>query len=61
MGEYEMNLVIDELLRTIARLKSESAGKDFEISCLKDDVTSLRNEVARLEALAAGKETAEAC
>lgn len=56
MGEYEMQLVIDELLRTIARLKSEGASKDFDIACLKDDIKSLRNEVARLEAVAAEKE-----
>lgn len=56
MEEYEMKLVIEELLRTIARLKSENGSKEFEIACLKDDVESLRNEVARLEAVAANKE-----
>ena len=60
MDEYEMKLVIEELLRTIARLKTENGSKDFEISCLKDDVESLRREVARLEAVAAEKETAKA-
>ena len=56
MDEYEMKLVIDELLRVIARLKSESGSKDFEIACLKDDVESLRREVARLETVAAERE-----
>lgn len=60
MDEYEMKLVIEELLKTIARLKSESSSKDFEISFLKEDVESLRNEVARLEASAKEKQTAEA-
>lgn len=60
MEGYEMQLVIEELLRTIARLKSEGSGKDFEISCLQEDVKSLRNEVARLEAVVAEKETAKA-
>ena len=60
MDEYEYKLIIEELLRTIARLKTESGGKDFEISCLKEDVESLRREVARLETVAAEKETAQA-
>lgn len=60
MDEYEKNLVIEELLKTIARLKMENAGITFDNRQLKEDVESLRNEVARLETLAAGKDTPKA-
>ena len=60
MEEYEMKVVIDELLRTIARLKMDSASKEYENSILREGVESLRAEVARLEAVAAEKETAQA-
>lgn len=59
MSEYEMKLVIEELLRTIAKLKSENGSKDFQIACLKDDIESLRQEVARLE-MVAGNDVAKA-
>lgn len=54
MDGYEKNLVIEELLKLIARLKMENAGLDYENRTLKEDVESLRKEVARLEAVAAG-------
>lgn len=53
MDAYETNLVIEELLKTIARLKMENAGLDYENRTLKEDVESLRKEVARQEALLA--------
>ena len=56
MSEYETKLLIDELLKTLVRLKSENESKNFEIVCLNDDVKRLRNEVARLEAQVAEKE-----
>lgn len=55
MNEYEARLLIDELLKSILNLKKENDEKDFQIVCLKEDVKSLRSEVARLEAAAAEK------
>lgn len=52
MDEYEMKLVIDELLKLVARLKMENTSREYENACLKEDVESLRREVARLEAKA---------
>jgi len=54
MDGYEKDLVIEELLKLIARLKMENAGLDYENRTLKEDVESLRKEVARLEMVAAG-------
>lgn len=61
MESYEKDLVIEELLKLVARLRIEKAGFSYENQALKEDVESLRKEVARLEALAAEKETAQAC
>ena len=60
MEEYEYKLLIDELLKTIVRIKQEGESKHFEIVCLKGDVEDLRKEVARLEAALAAKETPKA-
>lgn len=60
MSEHETNLVIEELLKTIARLKMENASKDFENEQLKEDVASFRKVVARLEEEIAKKEVSQA-
>lgn len=60
MNEYETKLLIDELLKTIVRIKQEDESKHFEIVCLKSEVEALRKEVERLEAALAAKETPKA-
>ncbi len=60
MNEYEANLAIEELLKLIARFKMDNASLMYENRTLKEDVESLRKEVARLEAVAAEEETAKA-
>lgn len=54
MEGYEKDLVIEELLKLVARLKMENTGIIYENRTLKEDVESLRKEVARLEMVAAG-------